>query len=284
MIQLCILIILFIFIGKGMGKILSKDAEDEHKDSSDEIIEVQSNYIDPEDEVFSNIPANETSEILQSMVRQDKRMKTILKNYDEYPEELLEMLSRNIEMLDFVLDYPEKKGNVYADTIGDKEKGSIPQLLQWDQRWGYGNYGESIIGISGCGPTSLSMVITGLTGNKEITPYEVAKFAEENEYYVPGSGTSWSLFTEGSRNYGVQGRELPLSETSIYNALQSGQPIIRSMRPGDFTTTGHIIVLTGIKDGKITVNDPNSNERSSKLWDYETLEYQINNLWAFTIL
>lgn len=267
-----------------MGKILSKDAEDEHKDSSREIIEVQSNYIDPEDEVFSNIPSNKTSEILQSMVRQDKRMKTILKNYDEYPEELLEMLSRNIEMLDFVLDYPEKKGNVYANTIGDKEKGSIPLLLQWDQRWGYGNYGESNIGISGCGPTSLSMVITGLTGNKEITPYEVAKFAEENEYYVLGSGTSWSLFTEGSQNFGVQGRELPLSETSIYNALQSGQPIICSMRPGDFTTTGHIIVLTGIKDGKITVNDPNSNERSNKLWDYETLEHQINNLWAFTIL
>ena len=56
------------------------------------------------------------------------------------------------------------------------------------------------------------------------------------------------------------------------------------MRPGDFTTTGHFIVLAGVEDGKIRVNDPNSVKRSEELWDYETLEYQINNLWAYTVL
>ena len=52
------------------------------------------------------------------------------------------------------------------------------------------------------------------------------------------------------------------------------------MRPGDFTTTGHFILLVGTEDGKIQVRDPNSTKRSEQLWDYETLEYQINNLWA----
>lgn len=55
------------------------------------------------------------------------------------------------------------------------------------------------------------------------------------------------------------------------------------MRPGDFTTTGHFIVLTGAEDGRIRVNDPNSRKRSEKLWDYDRLEYQINNLWVFTV-
>lgn len=54
------------------------------------------------------------------------------------------------------------------------------------------------------------------------------------------------------------------------------------MRPGDFTSTGHFIVLVGIEDGKIRVNDPNSRARSQVLWEYDRLESQINNLWSYT--
>lgn len=55
-----------------------------------------------------------------------------------------------------------------------------------------------IIGLSGCGPTCLSMVLLALTEDEEATPYEVARFSEENGYYVEGSGTAWSLMTEGA--------------------------------------------------------------------------------------
>lgn len=281
-IRICTFVILIIFIGKEVIKNINKGAENKNK--ADNAIDVNSDYIESQNNNFNNTSQRGIRNTLESMVKKDRRMKKVLKNYDSYPEELLGMLSRNIEMLDFVLDYPKMKGNVYADNVGKVKKDGIPLLLQWDPRWGYGNYGESIIGISGCGPTSLSMVITGLTGDNSVTPYDVAKFAEEQEYYVPGTGTSWSLFTEGSRHFGVEGREIPLARSSIYNALQSGHPIICSMRPGDFTTTGHIIVLTGIKNGKITINDPNSKEKSNQLWDYQTLEHQINNLWAFTLL
>ena len=53
------------------------------------------------------------------------------------------------------------------------------------------------------------------------------------------------------------------------------------MGPGDFTTTGHYIVMTGYVDGKISVNDPNSYENSEALWSYEQICGQIRNLWAF---
>lgn len=236
-----------------------------------------------DDDNNENMEDSETIDVLKSMVIEDKRMKGILESYHDYPEELLAMLSRNIEMIDFVVDYPNKKGEVYADTIGDIKKGTIPLLLQYDKRWGYGNYGDSIMAISGCGPTSLAMVIAKLTGDNGVTPYKVAKFAQENGYYVPGIGTTWELFTEGSKNFGLQAKELPLSKDSIYNALQSGKPVLCSMGPGDFTTTGHIIVLRDIKDGKILVSDPNSSIRSNMLWDYERIESQIKNLWAFDV-
>ncbi len=217
------------------------------------------------------------------MVKEDKRVRTLLENYDDYPEELLEMLSRNIEMLDFVLGYISKKGEVYSDTVGNIKKGTMPLLLQYDERWGYGNYGDKVLAITGCGPTSLSMVATKLTGRNDITPYTIARYAEDKGYYTPGSGTSWTLFTEGSEYFGLKGKELPLSEQSIYKTLEAGNPIICSVRAGDFTTASHIIVLTEIRDGKIGVHDPNSRERSNILWDYKTLEKQIRNLWKFEL-
>ncbi|WP_302163519.1 hypothetical protein [[Ruminococcus] torques] len=41
-------------------------------------------------------------------------------------------------------------------------------------------------------------------------------------------------------------------------------------------------MLTKVENGKIKVNDPNSRIRSGQLWDYERLEPQIQNLWAFS--
>lgn len=221
---------------------------------------------------------------LQKMSNYDSRIKDIIENQDQYPKELLELLTANIETIEFVFDYPEKKDNLPATIVEEAKSGEIPLLLQWDERWGYQNYGDGMLAVNGCGPTALSMVIVGLTGNKQATPYQVAQYAEQNGYYVEGVGSSWSMMTDIGSYFGIQGREISLDKDNIQTELESGHPIICAMRPGDFTTTGHFIVLTGMKDGKICVHDPNSKKRSEKLWDYETLEGQINNLWSFTTL
>lgn len=129
---------------------------------------------------------------------------------------------------------------------------------------------------------NMSDTLRQLVKNNPITPYRVAKFAEQNGYYEGDAGTSWALMTEGAAQFGVYGEEMGLSEEAVFSSLENGNPIICSMSPGDFTTTGHFIVLVGIEDGKIRVNDPNSVKRSEKLWDYETLYPQISNLWVYT--
>lgn len=224
--------------------------------------------------------ASDTRSQLANMAKEDTSIRQILDNYESYPEDLLVMLTRNPAMLDFVLGYQEKKGQVLSDTVGDLNQGEIPLLLQWDSRWGYTNYGDSILAICGCAPTTLSMVITGLTGDDTVTPSVVAEFADANGYYVPGAGSRWTLISDGCRQFGVTATELSLSKQRIFSELEQGHPVICCMRPGDFTTTGHFIVLTGVEDGKIRLNDCNSTERSAQLWDYETLEYQIDNLWG----
>ena len=235
--------------------------------------------------IVSHTTENEGREgRVQKMSNYDFRIKDIVENKSQYPEELLELLTTNIETIDFVLNYPEKKNNSPAETVGETRSGEIPLLLQWDERWGYQNYGDSMLAVNGCGPTALSMVIVGLTENKQATPYQVAQYAEKNGYYVEGVGSSWNMMTDVGSYFGIQGSEIPLGKDSIQTELELGHPIICAMRPGDFTTTGHFIVLIGMKDGKICVHDPNSKKRSEKLWNYETLESQINNLWSFTTL
>ena len=240
-----------------------------------------------DDSIYDSVSSEKSNvgtikERLKKLSKKDSRINRILDNYDEYPEELLDMLSRNIEMIDFVLEYPEKNGITFSEKIGEVKKGTFPLLLQWDTRWGYGKYGDSNVAISGCAPTALSMVIAGLTGKNDITPFDIAKYAENKGYYLSETGTSWNLMTVGVEYFGIKGEVLSLSKNDIYKTLESGNPIICSMRKGDFTTNGHFIVLVGIEDGKIKINDPNSTARSSILWEYERIEYQIKNLWKFT--
>lgn len=237
--------------------------------------------LDISDEDIEDLSQADIMTRLQYLSKQDSRIDEVIEHYDEYPEELLDMLSRNIDKLDYVLGFSSNKGKIFSNHVDRVKRGTYPLLLQYDKRWGYGEYGENYVAISGCAPTALTMIIVGLTGNNMVTPYTVSQYAMENGYYTNGIGTSWSLMTEGSKHFDVTGQEISLSKESIYKSLKSGHPIICSMRPGDFTTQGHFIVLTGIENGKIKVNDPNSKKRSSQLWDYDILEYQIKNLWSF---
>lgn len=204
------------------------------------------------------------------------------RNSGQYPEELLTALEKNPELEEFVKGFPDSDGSVTGGLTEEELSLEFPLLLQYDKRWGYAPYGENFIALSGCGPTCLSMVIVALTRNEEATPDAVAKYAMKKGYYMEGVGTAWSLMSEGGKKYGITGQEIGLDEKIVFSKLESGQPIICSMRPGDFTETGHFIVLTGVEDGRIRVNDPYSKERSGKLWEYETLQYQIKNLWAYT--
>lgn len=158
---------------------------------------------------------------------------------------------------------------------------TIPLLSQTDPRWGGAPYGESDVAESGCGPTCLSMVYMGLTGDSAMTPDKMARFSQKKRYYIKGSGTSWELMTSGAEQLGLAVKALPLDEDIIRQELTAGHPIICSMKKGDFTDEGHFIVLVAYTGQGIRVNDPNSPERSQQPWSYARLQPQITALWAY---
>lgn len=199
-----------------------------------------------------------------------------------YPESLAELYVRNSEAKEFVLGYKNYNGNTEEiDVSGEIRKGKIPVFLQWDFRWGYETYGDDFMALTGCGPTALSMVYSGLTGDASLHPLKMARFAEENGYYVKGSGSSWNMMTGLAESIGLTVWKPSFTAQSILAELEQGHPIICIMGPGDFTTTGHFIVLTGVMEGQVTVNDPNSPKNSEKLWDVDVLMKQTRDLWAY---
>lgn len=199
----------------------------------------------------------------------------------DYPEELLDLFRRNAETEEFVLNYPLKKDTFSTKKLEEGEQGEIPLLLQWDSRWGYYQYGDNVMGLTGCGPTCLSMVASYLLRNPELTPIYMANYAMENKYYVSSVGTSWEFMSEGATHLGLRVQEIPLIKNKIYNFLQKGCPIICNMGPGEFTEKGHFIVLSGLEDDRIKINDPNSREHSNRLWEFHELKSQIRNVWVF---
>lgn len=207
-----------------------------------------------------------------------------LSQREEIPEALEVFAQKYPEAADFVAAYPRNHTRHYSmDITGEVTQGSVPLFIQWDERWGYEDYGGNFLAVNGCGPTCLSMVVCGLTGRTDTNPYDVACYSEEMGYYTPGSGTSWQLMTSGAAHYGLSAERMEVSAENIVSELMAGHVLIASMKPGDFTYTGHFIVLTGLDaEGLVTVNDSNSRINSARDWTAEELVGQMKGLWSYS--
>lgn len=290
-----VLLLVVLLIGKGVGsicKLFSKD--DEVKQSQEVSNEVEhekpeqlvDEYLELASKIdISTINVLDDDEIgnqLLEMIEEYPQVKIILANRNNYPEEIVKLLIRNQETLKFVLDYPKENKKEHDIIVEPLEEGKIPHYLQWDEQWGYQEYGNNIIAISGCGPTSLSMITTYLLQDDKYNPSYMANFSQENGYCT-SVGTDWLFMSEGADKLGLNSKMVNLDENDVARELNEGHPIICSMGPGDFTDAGHFIVLTHYEDGYVTINDPNSNANSSHTWKFEDIINQIKNIWAFSL-
>lgn len=157
----------------------------------------------------------------------------------------------------------------------------LPQYYQNDYK--HVRYGNGTISSSGCAPTSIAMVVSGLTG-KRVTPEDIVKWTG-NKYYVSGQGSSWAIFGACAKNWGVSCSNLGKSQQSVIAALQAGKPVIASMGPKTFTKGGHFIVLRGVTtDGHFFVNDPNKNnykKYGTDKFKMSVVFSEAKNFWSF---
>ena len=80
-------------------------------------------------------------------------------------------MEKNPETKDFVLNYPLKKDENFEINLSEyKNSKKVSLFMLWDERWGYNMYAGEFMGLSGCGPTCLSMVSIYLLNDAIYTP------------------------------------------------------------------------------------------------------------------
>lgn len=175
----------------------------------------------------------------------------------------------NDQYLDPDGGFADKSPNYDGAMLGAEGETQVVYYSQLDSRWADKAYGKSgTIGGSGCGPTSLAIAVSTITG-QNTDPAEVAAWSAKNGYRCEGSGSYHSLIPKGAEHYGLNVEKLGRSSArELEKHLSGGHLVIVIMAKGHFTNNGHFIVLRGItKDGKVLVADPASYKRSQKDWD-----------------
>lgn len=150
----------------------------------------------------------------------------------------------------------------------------LPQYYQADARWGSKRYGISNMKISGCVPTSLSMVLSVL--KEEVTPVQVADYiyntsTEMNTMFV---GTSSDGAAAAIEHWGCNYRVIN-SKDDLKAALKNGNIVFGSVGHGIFVKgySTHAIILSGYQNGKTHAVDPDNPEKTNK-W------YNIDDIWS----
>jgi len=169
--------------------------------------------------------------------------------------------------------FTEQAGNTetaeYPDFVGSKNQ--IIYYNQEDPRWGEDTYGPvDKIKDAGCGPTVLAMAVSSFTEN-QMNPKEMCDWAYLNGYCSVGSGSYHTLIGQGLGYFGIK-TTVTNNRREVEAALENGKPVIALMGEGHFTSGGHFILLCEIDDdGKVTVADPKSAERTAQKWNFDII-------------
>lgn len=149
-------------------------------------------------------------------------------------------------------------------TGGSRE---IVYYNQADPEWCSQPYGKDTLGKYGCGPTTLAMAVSSLTGTAQ-TPEGVAQWAVKNGYWARHGGSYLSI-VGGAEALGLRVESgTGCGADRLRQELAGGKMAVALMTKGHFTNGGHFILLRGVTlDGSVLVADPNSRDRSLTVWD-----------------
>lgn len=232
-----------------------------------------------------DLPADREAaiEILKTQATTDPELQTLLDNVAVYPDNILMYLAVNSEMKQFAIDFPAKINVIFdGDFNVDFTADTVPLFLQFDEQWGYADYGRNIIALTGAGPTCLSMAYTYLKQDGSMNPIKVADFSTDMGYLDEDGDTTWALMTEGAAELGLGSEEFTGGEDEMITALKDGNLIICAVTPGDFSTKDHFILIREYKDHLFYINDSSSEARSQVGWDYARLDSQIAQMWVIS--
>lgn len=241
---------------------------------------------------LESILESDGADKLINRASQSDEAKWIAQNPDKFAMDGIEVQTKLLKLAadepaaqQYVRNFPDKypmktpeSGQIKTVTTGL----NIPRFYQWDELWGYTVYSGTAFGLTGCCPTCLAMVYQGITGNHDLSPYDMGELAVRDGFATEYEGTVADFLVEEAYNLDLPVNEIDVTEKALKNALQSNQVVIANFGPGIFTQYGHYVVITAMKeDGTVIMNDPYSEERSNNTWDLKTIVEESQGLYAY---
>lgn len=152
------------------------------------------------------------------------------------------------------------------ETFGDDAKSPAGNFVYYDQsdsKWATHAYGNWTIGPSGCGPTSLAMIVATLV-DPSVTPVEVADLGTKNNSIVDGVGTiHLRLLAPAASKWGFKYSDISGDslDAAVAVTKAGGLVYLSGTGPAPFTGSGHIVVMRGeTASGDIIIADPYGND------------------------
>ena len=160
------------------------------------------------------------------------------------------------------LYYKQDNGQLIAvdatTTQVSKAVYNTPYYSQRDGRWGGRKYGPYSMDATGCVPTTLAMVISGITGS-EVLPTTVADYLynHTNEFNKDGFGTSSRGIVRAAQHWDLTTETL-FTASAVKEVLSQGHHVLGAVGTSIFAhyPVTHELVLKGYDNGKTYVRDP----------------------------
>lgn len=209
---------------------------------------------------------------LTTRLDDDDALASIAKNAGKYTDEaIIQLALDDSGAIGFVKKVPgaQKTASAYTDAV---TKGTVPMLLSYDSRWGFSDYAGLPLGVSGSGPTCLSMAYMGLTGKNDKSPADVAKIATDDGYASGDYYTKETFFSKDTSKLGLYCETPAPSADEIVGSLSNAHPIICLVKADTLTSRVHYVICAGINaDGTINVYDPTCSTVAAHPWAAATI-------------
>jgi len=183
------------------------------------------------------------------------------------------------------------------EVIGYMNKQPV-YYMQTDPKWSklpYTNKDEkATIGGSGCGPTSMAMVIAEWV-DPTVTPVTTCNWAQKKGYKATGNGTYHSYFVPQAKAYGLEcvklnssaliymsAKDAEVYHKKAHDAVDEGCLVICLMKKGNWTKGGHYILWYSNDGDDVLINDPASKKSNRVRNTFKLLKSEVRFYWVVT--
>ena len=241
--------------------------------------------VNPDDERVAYGVSSEDTAKLSAILDRNEAFAKIAKSADKITDSrLIDLAIAEPDAIEFVANSIKNDGSTqaYGENV---TQGEYPQLYTFDPRWGYMQYADGILGVTGSGPVALSMASMGLSGKNNYDPATIAEAITSAKLANGTTGMDDSFLSNHASDAGLSATSVEASSDGVYTPIADSEPVIIKLKAdsGIGSPLAHWALITQLNsDNSINVYDPTSVAASSHSWSLGAITSKTDTAYALS--